>query len=107
MQNCILQHSLFHRLSFILTDVPHSAALPVRVVPLNVAVEVDLSFSFSPSLLLVSPPLVLSPVPPESYIVSKLSSDDNLIRQSVTTTAVEKFVNSFFSESGKVSSIET
>ena len=43
----------------------------------------------------------------ESYIVSKLSSDDNLIRQSVATTAVEKFVNSFFSESGKVSSIET
>ena len=62
---------------FIRTDVLHSAALPVRVVPLNVAVKVDLSFSFSPPLLLVSPPLVLSPVPPESYIVSKLSSDDN------------------------------
>ena len=66
-----------HRLSFIRPDVLHSAALPVRVVPLNVAVEVDLSFSFSPPLLLVAPPLVLSPVPPESYIVSKLSSDDN------------------------------
>ena len=40
------------------------ASLPIRIVPLNVPVKVDLSLPLPPPLLLVSPPLVLPPVPP-------------------------------------------
>ena len=41
------------------------ASLPVRVVPLDVAVQVDLSLPLPPPLLLVPPSLLLSPVPPQ------------------------------------------
>lgn len=44
------------------------ASLPIRIVPLNVPIKVDLSLPLPPPLLLISPPLVLPPVPPEPCV---------------------------------------